>query len=119
MSRRLFALLTALLLLCAGLNGLARAAVVAGTATEPAVIAAEVAQSPFNLPPPDEKSPAEPTLPTGSDRWAESIDGPLLPLLTDEPPILPGRHLLPRPVLQKGHPAPWLAGLLRPPSHPT
>jgi len=105
MSRRLlFTLFAALLLLCAGLSGTARAAVavvslverVAVTAVEPDLTA------PQPMPEPDAS--------------VELADVPLLPVSTPSLPVFLGAYLPPRPVLCKGHPAPCLDGLLRPPS---
>ncbi|MEY2873750.1 MAG: hypothetical protein RLZZ373_1121 [Pseudomonadota bacterium] len=116
MSRRLlFTLLAALLLLCAGLSGTARAAATApvAVAVERVVVTMEACCTHL---PSDEGAPAEPVPVVESGATVELADVPLLPAGAEDLPLFDGEHLPPRPVLQTGHPAPCLAGLLRPPS---
>jgi hypothetical protein len=104
MSRRLLlTLFAALLLLCAGLSGVARAAMLTVAVVE--------------LAPTDQGVPAEPlpAVDSGTDSAVELADVPLLSAGTSALPLCAGQHLPPRPVLHNGHPAPCLDGLLRPP----
>jgi hypothetical protein len=103
MSRRLLALVAVLLLLFAGLHGVARAAVTASAAAEQ-VILIEQETAPLQT---GEASPAD---------LVEPADGPLLPLQATVPPVCHGRQSPPCPALRAGHPAPCLDGLLRPPA---
>ena len=118
MSRRLlFSLFAALLLLCAGFSGAVRAAATVMTVVERAVDVAVPCCAPL---PSDqggaavESAEALPAAEGGN--VIELADLPPLPGGSDGMHFFHGRHVSPRPVLLAGHPAPWLAGLLRPPS---
>jgi hypothetical protein len=114
MPRRLLVpLFAALLLLCVGLSGTARAAVMVATAVERVAAAMEACCAQL---PADPGVPAEPVSVVESGAAMELADVPLLPAGAEGLPLVDGEHLPPRPVLQTGHPAPCLAGLLRPPS---
>lgn len=103
MSRRLFALVAALLLLFAGLNGMARAAVTVSAAVEQMVLV-EQETAPLQI---GEEHAAD---------LVEPADGPLLPPQATAQPFCHGRQSPPCLTLRTGHPAPCLDGLLRPPS---
>ncbi|MEN9483266.1 hypothetical protein HZU83_15325 [Sphaerotilus montanus] len=117
MSRRLlFTLFAALLLLCAGLSGAARAAVMAVHLVERVAVADSPCCAPLPSLPSGERVPNDP-LPMAEPGGAvELADVPLLPGSVPALPLYLGEHLPPRPVLHAGHPAPCLDGLLRPPS---
>lgn len=108
--RFLLTLFAALLLLCAGVSGVARAAVLPSTVT--------VAIADTVVPADVERWPSVPVqTPAGVEAGTavELADAPMLP--PDEP-VLPLRacvHRMPCPVLDAGHPTPCLDGLLRPP----
>jgi hypothetical protein len=107
MSRRLLlTLFAALMLLCAGVSGVARAAVLTVTAAE-----VERAQSV----PIDPAAPAQ--APQGLDTGTavEMADAPMLPADESVLSLWSSMHRTPCPVLDAGHPTPCLAGLLRPP----
>ncbi|WP_310460029.1 hypothetical protein [Sphaerotilus sp.] len=114
MSRRLlFTLLAALLLLCVGLSGPARAAATTVAVVERAVMVMEACCARL---PSDEGTPAESVFVVESGAAVELSDVPLLPARAEGLPLFDGEYLPPCPALQTGHPAPCLAGLLRPPS---
>jgi hypothetical protein len=111
--RLLFTLFAALLLLCAGLSGPARAAVVAVSLVERVAVVAGTGGADL---PADERAPSDPPPMAESGGTVELADVPLLPGSVPALPLYLGEHLPPRPVLRAGHPAPCLDGLLRPPS---
>jgi hypothetical protein len=114
MSRRLlFTLFAALLLLCAGLSGAARAAVTAVNLVERVAVVAGTGDAHL---PANEQGPTAPQPMADADGTVELADVPLLPGNTPSLPHFLGTHLPPRPALHAGHPAPCLDGLLRPPS---
>lgn len=107
MSRRLLlTLFAALMLLCASVSGVARAAVLTVAAAE-----VDCAQSK----PIDPAASAQ--VPQGLDTGTtvEMADAPMLPADESVLPLWPGVHRTPRLVLDAGHPTPCLDGLLRPP----
>jgi hypothetical protein len=109
MSRRfLLTLFAALMLLCAGVSGVARAAVLTAAAAE---VDVERAQSV----PIDPAAPAQ--APQGLDTGTavEMADAPMLPVDESVLSLWSSMHRTPRPVLDAGHPTPCLDGLLRPP----
>jgi hypothetical protein len=117
MSRRLlFTLFAALLLLCAGLSGTARAAVAAVNLVERAAVTAVEPDRCCVQHPSEAHGPAAPQPTVDADGTVELADVPLLPVSTLSLPVCLGAHLLPRPMLLAGHPTPCLDGLLRPPS---
>ncbi|WP_338414555.1 hypothetical protein [uncultured Sphaerotilus sp.] len=117
MSRRLlFTLFAALLLLCAGLSGTARAAVAAVNLVERAAVTAVETDNCCAQHPSGAHSPAAPQPMVDADGTVELADVPLLPVSTPSLAVFLGAHLPPRPVLHAGHPTPCLDGLLRPPS---
>lgn len=111
--RLLFTLFAALLLLCAGLSGAARAAVTAVNLVEQAAFVAGTGDTHL---PADEQTPPAPLPMADTDGTVELADVPLLPGNTSSLPLFFGAHPPPRPVLHAGLPAPCLDGLLRPPS---
>jgi hypothetical protein len=114
MSRRLlFTLFAALLLLCAGLSGAARAAVTAVNLVERVAVVAVKGEAHL---PADDQARTAPQPMADADGTVELADVPLLPGNTPSLPHFLGTHLPPRPALHAGHPAPCLDGLLRPPS---
>jgi len=114
MSRRLlFTLFAALLLLCAGLSGMARAAVTAVSLAERVAVVAGTGDAHL---PANQQAPADPQPMADADGTVELADVPLLPGSTPSLPLFLGEHLPPRPALHAGHAAPCLDGLLRPPS---
>jgi hypothetical protein len=109
MSRRLLlTLFAALMLLCAGVSGVARAAVLTVTAAD---VDLERGQS-VSI---DPAAPAQ--TPHGFDigTAVEMADASMLPADESVLPLWHGMHRTPCPVLDAGHPTPCLAGLLRPP----
>jgi hypothetical protein len=117
MFRRGLSLLLALLLLCVGWAGTARASVGVTQPESPAVLQAG---SGCGLAVPPEGLGCRSELPAPAVEAAglvELADVPCLPVDPDATAFGSGTHPRPHPVLETGHPAPCLAGLLRPPSH--
>ena len=102
--RFLLTLFAALLLLCAGVSGVARAAALTVAATSVERIRSAPAEA-----------PADAHQGVESAATVELADAPMLPVDEAVLPLLPWVHRAPAPVLDAGHPAPCLDGLLRPP----
>ena len=117
MLRRGLSLLLAFLLLFAGWSGSARASAIVQDAIGGAVSqvsgpvcgSAETPEGPCRS-----ELPAAPVEAPGQVELAELL---CLPVDLGTAAFGQGVHLRPFPVLETGHPAPCLAGLLRPPSH--
>jgi hypothetical protein len=117
MLRRCLSLLLALLLLCTGWSGAARASVGVQEPVRSVVpLQAEVGCGLLVFP---EGPACRPELPapaaevTGLVELADVLCLPVEPASTS---FGLGAHPRPHPALETGHPAPCLAGLLRPPS---
>jgi hypothetical protein len=110
MLRRGLSLLLALLLLCVGWSGAARASVFVQEAADTVVVLSEDRHCCPELP----ATAVETVEPAGLVELAELL---FLPVDLNTTGFGIGVHLRPHPVLETGHPTPCLAGLLRPPSH--